>query len=331
MGKSFWQGRRVLVTGANGFVGSWLCQRLLKEGAAVVALIRDQIPGANFYRLGLERRCDIVAGGVEDFALLSRTVAEYEVESCFHLAAQAIVGVANHSPLSTFEANVRGTWNLLEAMRLGKRVRAVIIASSDKAYGCHEELPYTEDTPLQPLYPYDTSKACADFIARSFFHTFGVPVAVTRFANIYGGGDLNFSRIVPGTIRSVLQGEDPIIRSDGTPERDFISVDDVVELYLEIGRRLPADGVSGGVFNGGHNRPVKVLDLVEKIIALSGKKGVRPDIRGKSVGHGEIDRQWLGAMKAKEVLGWEPKVGFDQGLARTIEWYRELLADDSFK
>ena len=329
MGKSFWRERRVLITGANGFVGSWLCQRLLDEGAVVVALIRDQIPGANFYRLGLEGRVDIVSGGVEDFALLSRTVAEYEVESCFHLAAQAIIGVANYSPLSTFEANVRGTWNLLESLRLGKGVRAVVIASSDKAYGRHEKLPYTEDAPLQPLYPYDTSKACADLIARSFFHTFGLPVAVTRFANIYGGGDLNFSRIVPGTILSVLQGRNPVIRSDGTPERDFIHVDDAVDLYLEIGRRLPAAGVSGGVFNGGHNRPVKVLDLVEKIIALSGTKGVRPDIQGKGVGHGEIDRQWLDARKSKEILGWKPLVGLEEGLSRTIEWYREALAEDS--
>ena len=331
MSKSFWREKRVLITGANGFVGSWLCRRLIDEGAVVVALIRDHIPGSNFYRLGLERRVDIVSGGVEDFSLLSRTVAEYEVESCFHLAAQAIIGVANHSPLSTFEANVRGTWNLLESLRLGKGVRAVVIASSDKAYGCHEKLPYTEDTPLQPLYPYDTSKACADLIARSFFHTFGLPVAVTRFANIYGGGDLNFSRIVPGTIRSVLQGVDPVIRSDGTPERDFIHVDDVVDLYLEIGRRLPADGVSGGVFNGGHNRPVKVLDLVEKIITLSGKKGVRPDIRGKGIGHGEIDRQWLDATKAKEVLGWQPQIGLEEGLSRTIEWYRRALAEGSAK
>jgi CDP-glucose 4,6-dehydratase len=331
MSKSFWRGRRVLITGANGFVGSWLCRRLIDEGALVVALIRDHIPGANFYRLGLEARVDIVSGGVEDFPLLSRTVVEYEVETCFHLAAQAITGVANHSPLSTFETNIRGTWNLLEALRLGKGVRAVVIASSDKAYGCHENLPYTEGTPLQPLYPYDTSKACADLIARSFFHSFGLPVAVTRFANIYGGGDLNFSRIVPSTTRSVLQGDDPIIRSDGTPERDFIYVDDVVDLYLEVARRLPADGVSGGVFNGGHNRPVKVLDLVEKIITLSGKKGIRPDIRGTGAGHGEIDRQWLDATKAKEVLGWEPQVGLEEGLSRTIEWYRKALAEGSVK
>ena len=327
MSDSFWRDRRVLVTGANGFVGSWLCKRLLDEGAAVVAILRDHIPGSNFHRLGLDRHVDAVTGGLEDFALLSRTVAEYGVERCFHLAAQAIVGVANHSPLSTFESNIRGTWNLLEALRLGNGVRGVVVASSDKAYGRHEELPYTEEAPLLPRYPYDASKACADLIARAYFHTFGLPVTVTRFANIYGGGDVNFSRIIPDTIRSVLHGRDPVLRSDGTPERDFIHVDDVVDLYLEIGRRLPAENVSGEVFNGGHNQPVKVLDLTRKIIALSGRTDLEPDVRGKDAGHGEIDRQWLDATKAHKVLGWTPKVGLDEGLSRTIQWYRDALGE----
>jgi CDP-glucose 4,6-dehydratase len=270
-----------------------------------------------------------VNGGLEDFDLVSRAVAEYEVEYAFHLAAQAIVGVANRSPLSTFDANIRGTWHLLEALRLCGSVKGVVVASSDKAYGTHEELPYLETAPLTPQYPYDTSKACADLITRCYFHTWGLPVAVTRFANIYGGGDINFSRIVPDTIRSVLRGRDPVIRSDGTPERDFIFTEDAVDLYLEIARRLPDEGVAGEVFNGGHNRPVKILDLVEKIIDLSERKDLKPDIRGVDAGHGEIDRQWLDASKAKAVLGWTPKISLEEGLRRTLDWYRAFLEDDA--
>jgi CDP-glucose 4,6-dehydratase len=292
----------------------------------VVALIRDHIPGANFHRLGLHARVDEVAGTLTNFDLVWRTVSEYTVEYCFHLAAQAIVGVANQSPLSTFESNIRGTWNLLEALRLSKTIQGVVVASSDKSYGVHRDLPYREDHALNPLYPYDTSKACTDLLARCYFHTFGLPVTVTRFANIYGGGDLNFSRIIPDSIRAVLRGHNPVIRSDGTPERDFIFIDDAVDLYFELARRLPGGKVTGEVFNGGHNQPVKILDLVEKIIELSGQRGLKPDIRGKGAGHGEIDRQWLDATKARQVLGWEPKVGLDEGLTRTINWYREYFA-----
>jgi len=298
---------------------------LVSEGAQVVALIRDHIPGANFHRLGLHARVDEVAGTLTNFDLVWRTVSEYTVEYCFHLAAQAIVGVANQSPLSTFESNIRGTWNLLEALRLSKNVQGAVVASSDKSYGVHRDLPYREEHALNPLYPYDTSKACVDLLSRCYFHTFGLPVAVTRFVNIYGGGDLNFSRIIPDSVRAVLRGHNPVIRSDGTPERDFIFVDDVVDLYLEIARRLPGEEVAGEVFNGGHNQPVKILDLVEKIIELSGRQDLRPDIRGKDAGHAEIDRQWLDATKARKVLGWEPTVGLEEGLSRTIEWYREYL------
>lgn len=325
MAQSFWQNKRVLVTGANGFVGSWLCQRLVSEGAQVVTLIRDRTPGSNFHKLGLHARVDEVSGTLTDFDLVWRAVSEYMVEYCFHLAAQAIVGVANQSPLSTFESNIRGTWNLLEALRLSRTVQGAVVASTDKSYGVHRDLPYREEHALNPLYPYDTSKACADLLARCYFHTFGLAVAVTRFANIYGGGDLNFSRIIPESVRAVLRGQNPVIRSDGTPERDFIFVDDAVDLYLEIARHLPGREVMGEVFNGGHNQPVKILDLVEKIIELSGRQGLKPDIRGKDAGHAEIDRQWLDATKARKVLGWEPKVGLEQGLSKTIEWYREYL------
>jgi CDP-glucose 4,6-dehydratase len=323
--KSFWQHRRVLVTGANGFVGSWLCQRLVGEGAQVVALIRDQIPGSNFHRLRLESQVNEVWGTLSDFELVWRTVSEYQVEYCFHLAAQAVVRVANQSPLSTFESNIRGTWNLLEALRLSKTIQGAVVASSDKAYGPCRDLPYREEYPLNPLYPYDTSKACADLLARSYFHTFGLPVTVTRFANIYGGGDLNFSRIIPDSIRAVLMGQDPVILSDGTPERDFVFVDDAVDLYLEVAQRLASGEVAGEVFNGGNNRPVKIIRLVEKIIELSGQKRLKPDIRGKNVGHAEIDRQWLDATKARELLGWKPNVSLEEGLSRTIDWYREYL------
>lgn len=325
MNDTFWRDRRVLVTGANGFVGAWLCKRLVDEGARVVTVMRDRIPGANYYRLGLDRRVEEAAGTLEDAGFVQRVAAEYEVDTCFHLAAQAIVTVANRSPLSTFESNVRGTWNLMEALRGCKTLRAAVVASSDKAYGVHKELPYRETHALNPLYPYDTSKACADLIVRSYHATFGLPVAITRFANLFGGGDLNFSRIVPDTVRSVLRGRNPVIRSDGTPERDYCHVDDAVALYLEIARRLPAPEAAGQAFNGGHNRPVRVLDLVQKIIDLSGAKGLKPDVQGRDAGHGEIDRQWLDAAKAKRVLGWEPKVGLEEGLKRTIEWYRDYF------
>jgi CDP-glucose 4,6-dehydratase len=301
----------------------------VEAGARVVALIRDQIPGSNFNRLGLAERVDAVSGALEDFECVSRTVAEYEIEACFHLAAQAIVGVANLSPLSTFSTNIQGTWNLLEAARVSRTMTGIVVASSDKAYGRHEVLPYREDAPLIPQYPYDTSKACADLITRCYFSTFHLPVAVTRFANIYGGGDLNFSRIVPDTLRSVLRGNRPIIRSDGTPERDFIHVDDVVDLYLEIAQRLPAEEVAGEVFNGGHNQPVKILDLVHRILRLSGAEDLQPDIRGVGTGHGEIDRQWLDSSKAREVLGWTPKVSLEAGMKKTIEWYRDYFAEGS--
>lgn len=327
MAETFWRDRNVLVMGATGFVGAWLAHRLVQSGARVTALIRDQVPGSNFFRLGLADRLVQVPGSLEDFDLVRRIVSEYETDTCFHLAAQAIVGVANRSPLSTFDANIRGTWNLLEALRLWEGTRAVVVASSDKAYGVHETLPYTEAAPLLPRFPYDTSKACADLLARCFHATFGLPVTVTRFANIYGGGDLNFSRIVPDTVRAVLRGENPVIRSDGTPERDFIHVDDVVDLYLEVAERLPGDEVAGEVFNGGHNEPVRILDLVRRIVDLSGVAGVAPDVRGTGAVHGEIDRQWLDASKARRVLGWEPKVGLEEGLRRTIQWYREWLGE----
>lgn len=327
MADGFWRDRRVLVTGANGFLGSWLTRRLVDEGARVVALIRDHVPGANYYRMDLDRQVDEVAGDLCDFETVLRAAAEYEVEYAFHLAAQAIVNVANRSPLSTFNANVRGTWNLLEALRQAGTLKGVVMASSDKAYGPQAELPYKEDASFNAIYPYDVSKACAELIGRSYFHTYGLPVAVTRLANLYGGGDVNFSRIVPDTVRSVLQGKNPVIRTDGTPERDFLYVEDAADFYLTLARRLPGDGISGQAFNGGHNMPVQILALVKQIIALSGVEGVAPDIQGQDTGHAEIDRQWLDATKAERVLGWVPSVPLEEGLKRTIAWYREYFEE----
>ena len=319
MSALFWKDLPVLVTGITGFVGSSLAARLVGLKARVVGLVRDEVAGSNFHQLGLEQAVTIVHGSLEDYPLLARTVNEYAIEVVYHLGAQTIVGTANRSPLSTFKSNIEGSWNLLEACRAHPGIRAVVVASSDKAYGTHKDLPYREDFLLNPEYPYDVSKACADLLARSYFRTYGLPVVITRFANIYGPGDLNFSRIIPDTIRSVLQGKGPVVRSDGTPERDYLYIDDATDLYILLAERIAE--TKGEVFNAGHNKPVQVLDLVETILRLSGQTRLRPDIRGKGNPHGEIDRQWLDGEKAKKQLGWEPLVELEEGLRRTIAWY----------
>ncbi len=315
-----WKDLPVLVTGITGFVGSSLAARLVSLDARVVGLVRDDVAGSNFHQLGLDKAVTVLHGSLEDYPLLERTVNEYAIEVVYHLGAQTIVGTANRSPLSTFKSNIEGTWNLLEACRAHPHIRAVVVASSDKAYGTHKELPYREDFLLNPEYPYDVSKACADLLARSYFRTYGLPVVITRFANIYGPGDLNFSRIIPDTIRSVLQGRNPVVRSDGTPERDYLYIDDATDLYILLAERIAE--TKGEVFNAGHNKPVRVLDLVETILRLSGRMDLRPEVLGKGSLHGEIDRQWLDGGKAKEQLGWEPQVELEEGLGRTIAWYR---------
>jgi CDP-glucose 4,6-dehydratase len=323
MSDLFWQDRSVLVTGITGFVGSSLAARLVGLRARVVGLMRDDVAGSNFHQLGLDQAVTVVHGSLEDYPLLARTVNEYAIEVVYHLGAQTIVGTANRSPLSTFKSNIEGTWNLLEACRAHPGIRAVVVASSDKAYGTHKDLPYREDLLLNPEYPYDVSKACADLLARSYFRTYGLPVVITRFANIYGPGDLNFSRIIPDTIQSVLQGRNPVVRSDGTPERDYLYIDDAMDLYILLAERIAE--TKGEVFNAGHNKPVRVLDLVETILRLSGRTQLRPDIRGKGNPHGEIDRQWLDAGKVKRLLGWEPQVELKEGLQKTIEWHEVLI------
>jgi CDP-glucose 4,6-dehydratase len=314
----------VLVTGAEGFIGSHLAQRLLDDGETVVALRRD-VPSLSYFKVeGLEQRCEIVQGDLSDYESLLRIVNEHDVRTVFHLAAQTIVGTANRSPLSTFETNIRGTYMLLEACRatgeVGNPVERVVVASSDKAYGEHEELPYREDLPLQPRFPYDVSKASADLIARSYAATFGMPVAVTRLANVFGGGDFNLSRIVPDTIHALLRGDRPVIRSDGTPERDYLYVDDAVDAYLAVAGSLDREDLHGRAWNAGNGRPLPVLELVRRLVAVAGSDA-EPEIQGEGKPHGEIDRQWLDSAAIRSELGWEPRWELDGGLAETYAWY----------
>jgi CDP-glucose 4,6-dehydratase len=319
-------GSTVLVTGAQGFLGSWLAERLLDEGARVIVPRRDVEPDARFVADGIEGRCVVVAADIQDYGAMTRVLNEHTVDSVFHLAAQTIVGTANRSPLSTFEANVRGTYVLLEACRAtGDPVTRVVVASSDKAYGSHDELPYREDFALQPTFPYDVSKACTDMIARSFAATYELPVAVTRLANIYGGGDLNWSRIVPDTCRALAHGAAPEIRSDGTPERDYLYVEDAVDAYLAVARSLDDERWRGCAWNAGWGSPLAVREVVDRLIAISGSD-VAADVRGNGTPHGEIDRQYLDSTAIRAELGWEPRVALEDGLRRTYEWYSERLA-----
>ncbi len=321
---SFWQGRRVFVTGATGLVGSWLVKDLLAASAHVVALVRDPDPQSELYRSGAYRRTSIVQGRLEDYWTLERAVNEHDIETVFHLAAQPIVGAAHRSPLQTFEANIRGTYNLLEVCRLRRDlVRRVVVASSDKAYGTQPVLPYTEDMPLQGQNPYEVSKSCTDLIAQSYYHTYDLPVTIARCGNIYGGGDLNWSRIVPDTIRALLHGARPVIRSDGSYVRDYIYVKDVSGAYLRLAERLDDPAVSGQAFNFSPEQAVTVLDLVGRIQRLMGCEGLAPDIQNTA--KGEIHSQYLDAAKAQRALAWTPRYGLDDGLAETIAWYRAYL------
>lgn len=320
VGVSDLRDRTALVTGAHGLLGGWLVKALLEHGVRVVTIRRDEPTASPLAMLGLAASVDVVHGDICDPGLVARVLNEYEVDSVFHLAAQTIVGTANRAPLSTFETNIRGTWLALEASRL-HGAASVIVASSDKAYGRQPELPYTERQPLIPTFPYDVSKAAADLIARSYWHTYGLPVAVTRFANLYGGGDTNRSRLVPEAIGAALAGRAPVIRSDGSPERDFLYVEDATAAYLAIWRALLGGRGAGEAFNAGGGEPHQVSEVVDLICRLTGDH-VKPDIRGAGVPAGEIDRQWVDASKLRELTGWEPAVGLEQGLQRTIDFYR---------
>lgn len=327
---AFWKNRKVLVTGAGGFVGSWLAEALQAKGAEVYVILEEGKDAPNFNILGLGRKVNAAKGDITDFKLL-RKILNKEIEVVYHLAAQSIVTKANASPVRTFDVNMRGAWNVLEACRINRSgLKAVVVASSDKAYGAHKKLPYKEESPLLPRYPYDASKACEDLIARSYFYTFGLPVAVTRCSNIYGGGDFNFSRIIPDAMRSVVCGKDPVIRSDGTPLRDYVYIDDIVAFYLLLGERMAARGVAGEAFNAGTGKPVTVLELVKKIIRISGKKHLTPAIKGKSNPHAEIPHQYLDSSKAGRVLGWKAEVNLEEGLRETYKWYerhKDLLGN----
>ncbi|HKG04634.1 MAG TPA: NAD-dependent epimerase/dehydratase family protein [Conexibacter sp.] len=312
--------RVVFVTGAYGLLGAWLTRALVQRGDRVVVLQRDRAPRSALLLDGIENALDVVHGDLNEPGLVARALGEYAVDTVFHLAAQTIVGTANRSPLATFESNIRGTWTLLEACRLHGAER-IVVAASDKAYGASATLPYREDMPLDPRYPYDVSKAATDMIARSYWHTFGLPVAVTRFANLYGGGDLNRSRLIPEAIGAALVGRAPVIRSDGSPERDFLYVEDAVEAYLHLAEALDRDDARGEAFNAGGGQPHAVRDVVARICAIAGTD-VEPDVRGSGTPDGEIDRQYVDATKLRSLTGWEPCIDLDEGLARTIEWYR---------
>jgi CDP-glucose 4,6-dehydratase len=320
----FWRDRPVLVTGATGLVGGWVVRRLLDAGADIVCLVRDGVPRSELIASGLSTQVRMVTGDVRNQELLERALGEYEITTVIHLAAQTTVGVANRNPVSTLDTNIRGTWALLEACRRSPAVRQIVVASSDKAYGEQKTLPYTEESPVLGSHPYDVSKSCADLLAQMYANTYRLPVTVTRCGNFFGGGDLNWSRLVPGTIRSIVRGERPVIRSDGQFVRDYLYVEDGAQAYLQLAEQLDATPALGGeVFNFSYEQPLTVLDLVRRVLAVM-NSGLEPDVRNEA--SNEIRQQYLDASKARRVLGWKPAFDVDRGLRATAEWYREYFA-----
>lgn len=321
---TFWRDRPTLVTGATGLVGSAVVQRLIAQGADVVCLVRDWVPQSELVQSGKIEQVKVVRGDLADQSELERVLGEYEVASVFHLAAQTIVPIANRNPVSTFDSNIGGTWRLLEACRRSPAVKQIVLASSDKAYGTCATLPYREDAPLQGRHPYDVSKSCADLIAQSYAETYQLPVVVTRCGNFFGGGDLNWNRIIPGTIRSVLRDQRPLIRSDGKSIRDYLYVEDGAAAYLLLAEQLAKrPELRGEAFNFSTESPINVLDLVRRVLELTGSD-LEPDVRNEA-SH-EIREQFLCAAKAREMLGWSPLFSLNEGLQRTIEWYRRYLS-----
>lgn len=311
----------MLVTGCTGLLGSWLTKSLVDAGAHVVGLVRDWVPDSELIRSGVVNRIAVARGDVIDPLEVERVLGEYEIDTVFHLAAQTIVGIANRNPVSTFESNIRGTWTVLEAARRTTTVKQIIVASSDKAYGSHDTLPYSEDAPLQGRHPYDVSKSCADLIARSYAETYDLPVCITRCGNLYGGGDLNWNRIVPGTIRSILNEERPIIRTDGSYIRDYFYVEDGVHAYLTLAQALSVEhNLRGEAFNFSNEIQVTVLELVKSILNHMGRADLQPVVLNEA--KNEIRHQYLDSTKARKRLGWTPKFNLDQGLERTAAWYR---------
>ncbi len=321
----FWQDRPVLVAGATGLLGSWLVRKLVELNSDVVCLVRDWVPQSELVRANILDRVKVVRGDLRNVSLMERILGEYEILTVFNLAAQAIVQIANRNPLSTFEANIRGTWAVLEASRRSPTVEQIVMASSDKAYGEHSKLPYTEEYALQGKHPYDVSKSCADLIAHSYAVTFGSPVSITRCGNFYGGGDINWNRIVPGTIRSVIRGKRPIIRSDGRYVRDYFYVEDAAHANVLLAERLDKDhSLYGQAFNFSNEQPMSVIDMVNLILKLM-HSDLKPEIRNEATG--EIREQYLNAAKARKTLGWRPLFSINDGLERTIEWYRTFLSE----
>ncbi len=318
-----WKGRSVFVTGASGLLGGWLVEELVQGGANVTVLMRDRVPHSLLVSKRLEDKVTIVSGDLCDFTSLQRIINECDIEVVFHLAAQAIVGYANRSPLSTFHSNIEGTWNLLEACRLSPWVKKIVVASSDKAYGTQPQLPYTEDMPLQGHHPYDVSKSCADLITQSYFYTYNLPVCITRCGNIFGGGDLHFNRIIPRTIRSLLRNEQPAIRSNGTPVRDYVYVKDVVLGYLLLAEKMDNPDVVGQVFNLSEELPLTVLEIVGQVAKAMGKDPVNIQVLGNATG--EIAEQYLSCEKARRLLGWKPVYGLQRGLEETCSWYAQFF------
>jgi len=317
---SFWNLKNVLVTGGSGFLGSYIIEKLIAKNANVIAIIRDQIPNSRLFYENLNKNITIVQGDITDYRLIERTLNEYEIEIVFHLAAQTIVQIANRAPISTFDSNIKGSWNIFEASRNINTIERIIVASSDKAYGPKEKLPYYESDPLNAKHPYDLSKAVTDMLAQSYYSTYKLPIGITRCGNLYGGGDLNFNRIVPQTIRSIIYNQNPEIRSDGTFLRDYFFVEDAADSYIVFAENLLEKKLEGQAFNFGTGEPVSVLDLVDKIIRISKKDSLKPIIRNTA--KDEIKNQYLDCNKAYKVFKWKPKYSIETGLKKSYEWYK---------
>jgi len=326
MSNIYWKNKNVFVTGCTGLLGSWLVKDLVEKGANVTGLIRDWVPKSNLILQDSINKINTVRGDINDYYLMERILNEYEIDTVFHLAAQTIVSIANRNPMSTFETNIKGTWNILEACRRNPTVKRVIVASSDKAYGEHEILPYKEDAPLKGSHPYDVSKSCADLLAFAYHNTYELPVCITRCGNFYGGGDLNFNRIVPGTIRSILSNERPIIRSDGTFIRDYIFIRDAVNAYLFLAEKMDELDIHGEAFNFSNEIQLTVLELTNDILRIMDLTDLKPVVLNEV--KGEIKHQYLSAAKAKNILGWSPTYTVEEGLKETIDWYKEFFKND---
>lgn len=316
-----WKNKNVLITGATGLLGPWLIKDLLQKQANIFVLIRDFVPNSLFFTENINKKVTVISGDLLDFHLIQRILNEFNIDTVFHLGAQAIVKTANRSPISTFQSNIQGTWNLLEACRLSPWVKKIIVASSDKAYGEQKKLPYTEDAPMQGRHPYDVSKSCTDLIAQSYFHTYKLPVCVTRCGNFFGGGDLHFNRIVPGTMRSILKKEPPIIRSNGLFIRDYIYVKDVVDAYVTLAEQMDRKEIVGQCFNFSTDTPYNVLEIVDEMIKVANASNLKPIVHNQVCN--EIPEQHLSSKKAFELLGWKAKYGVVEGLRETFKWYKE--------